>query len=264
MDPFIEARGLWEDFHSSLIADIKRALAPALPARYVVRTGERSYIDYVNPQTLLPTAVPFLPDVTVRSVASATEGSRPAAAAAVAEVVPNGVVMHGLIETEHRETFLEIRELDPQRRLVTCIEVLSPTNKRFGTVGWYQYTRKRQAFLQGHANLIEIDLLRGGRRMAMEEPWPSSPYTLLLLRKEQAPCCTVWPAHFMQPLPLVSVPLLPPDADVSLALQPLVDAVYARSHYERDIDYHQALRPPLTPEESAWLEERLRQGQASS
>jgi hypothetical protein len=44
-------------------------------------------------------------------------------------------------------------------RLVTGIEVLSPANKRPGTVGWYQYERKRKVFLEGHANLVEIDLL---------------------------------------------------------------------------------------------------------
>ena len=44
MDPFIEACGLWEDFHHDLISEIKKVLADLLPERYVVRTGERSYI----------------------------------------------------------------------------------------------------------------------------------------------------------------------------------------------------------------------------
>src|SRR5207245_11324467 len=44
MDPYIEAADLWEDFHSELIAEIKRALLRLVPDRYVIRTGERSYI----------------------------------------------------------------------------------------------------------------------------------------------------------------------------------------------------------------------------
>jgi hypothetical protein len=52
---------------------------------------------------------------------------------------------------------------------------------------------------------------------------------------------------------------MPPDADLTLDLQPLIGAIYARSRYERDIDYHQPLTPPLAAAEQAWLEERLGQ-----
>ena len=149
------------------------------------------------------------------------------------------------------EIFLEIRELDPQRRLVTCIEVLSPTNKRAGSAGWLEYDRKRQVFLEGHANLVEIDLLRGGRRRSMEEPWPDSPYYVLAMRKSSAPACQVWPAYAAQPLPEVAIPLVPPDEDLRLPLQPLVAAIYARSRYEVDIDYARPLEPPLQADERA-------------
>ncbi|NLF71136.1 MAG: DUF4058 family protein [Candidatus Anammoximicrobium sp.] len=54
---------------------------------------------------------------------------------ALAESDPRAVVMHALMEIEHQEVFLEIRELDPLRRLVTCIEVLSPFNQRAGSAG---------------------------------------------------------------------------------------------------------------------------------
>ena len=53
--------------------------------------------------------------------------------------------MRALVQTEFRETFLEIRELKPQHRLVTAIEVLSPSNKREQSPGWALYLRKRQA-----------------------------------------------------------------------------------------------------------------------
>src|SRR5712692_1483722 len=44
MDPYIEACHLWDDFHHDLISEIKNALAPVLPKRYVARAGERSYV----------------------------------------------------------------------------------------------------------------------------------------------------------------------------------------------------------------------------
>ncbi len=113
--------------------------------------------------------------------------------------------------------------------------------------------------LRGLAHFVELDLLRRGRRMPMAGRWPDSPYYLLVCRKQEAPRCTVWPAHFLRPLPPLSIPLAAPDPDVTLALQPLVEAVYARSHYDRDLDYNRPLHPPLGPADAAWLEERLRE-----
>jgi hypothetical protein len=43
MDPYIEACGLWGDFHSHLIEKISEKLVDAAPENYLVRTGERSY-----------------------------------------------------------------------------------------------------------------------------------------------------------------------------------------------------------------------------
>jgi hypothetical protein len=97
--------------------------------------------------------------------------------------------------------------------------------------------------------------------MPMAGPWPASPYYLLVCRQSEAPRCTVWPAQFLRPLPPVPIPLAPPDPDITLSLQPLAEAVYARSHYHRDIDYRRPLQPPLNPAAAAWLEERLREQQ---
>ncbi len=111
---------------------------------------------------------------------------------------------------------------------------------------------------------MEIDLLRRGRRMPMDDDWPDSLYYLLVCRKNEAPRCTVWPAFFTRALPAIPIPLLPPDPDIPLAIGPLVDKIYTRSHYDLDIDYRRPLSPPLSAAETAWLEERLReqQGQA--
>jgi hypothetical protein len=126
MDPYIEACGLWGDFHHDLISEIKHALAQAAPERYLVRAGERSYVV--------------------------------------------------LVEDEHREAFVEIYEATPEQRLVTSIEILSPSNKRPRAPGYDLYLCKRQSLLLGDANLVEIDLLRGGSRMPMLDLWPDSPF----------------------------------------------------------------------------------------
>ncbi|HEV3006783.1 MAG TPA: DUF4058 family protein [Pirellulales bacterium] len=202
MDPYIEALDLWEDFHHNFITEIQGAVSAVLPEKYVVRAGGRSYV-----------------------VLSAHNG--------------DDEFLTRPDETEYREGFLEIRELQPERKLVTCIEVLSPSNKRAGTPGWHQYLRKRQAYLEGAAHFVEIDLLRAGRRMHMHDDWPNSPNNLLVSRMHEAPHCTVWPAHYLRPLPPIPIPLAPPDPDISLALQPLIQSVYARSRHR----LRQATRP---------------------
>lgn len=255
MDPFIEACGRWEDFHPKLIGEIERAIAAALPERYFVSLGERSYVVLTNSEG--KDFKPFLPDVGIAKPAAELPPQR--TSTAVAETTDTEAVsMEAFIATEFRETFIEIHEHDPEEILVTCIEVLSPSNKRRGSKGRKLYIRKRNALLLGAANLVELDLLRGGQRMPMMTPWPDSPYTLLVSREPRAPSCKVWPAHFRQPLPSIPIPLSPPDKDIRLELQPLIAAVYARSRYDRRLDYSRTLQPALNKEESAWLAEQLR------
>jgi hypothetical protein len=154
-------------------------------------------------------------------------------------------------QSEFRETFVEIHKADHE--LVTGIEIVSPLNKRAGTKGWDLYTWKRQLYLSGFANFIEIDLLRRGRCGPMFDMLPESRYSLLVSHKEQAPRCAIWPAYCTEPLPVIPVPLAPPDPDVVLDLQPLVAAIYERSRYDRDIDYRRPVDPPLSAAEAAWL-----------
>jgi hypothetical protein len=256
MDPFIEACGLWEDFYDELIGEIKRHLAAALPAGYLARTSKRSYV--VLAEANGKEEHSFLPDVSVTGspFRPATAGKQKTASAPVEEA--DSVELRAFIEREFEEKFIDIFELQPQRRLVTSIEVLSPSNKKRDSKGWKKYLRKRQGLLLGKANLVEIDLLRGGDRLPMLDPWPVSPYTLLVAREERAPRCRVWPSFFDRPLPPIPVPLTRPDPDLPLDLQPLVDAIYERRRYDEDIDYSQPLTPPLSAEQAAWLEQQRR------
>jgi hypothetical protein len=255
MDPYIEACGLWADFHHDLITDIKRALARAVPAHYQVRTGERAYVVLAETEGK--------EDRSFQADAGVTRATPPPASGggevAIAEPETNGevVTLRAFIATEYRESFIEIYDLGPERRLVTCIEVLAPSNKRRGTQGWDPYPRKRQGLL-GEANLVEIDLLRGDQRLPMLDPWPASPYTLLVARKERAPTCRVYSAHFQRPLPTIPVPLSSPAPAIPLHLQPLIDGIYEASRYDQAIDYTKPLQPALKPEETAWLEQQLR------
>jgi hypothetical protein len=258
MDPYIEACGLWGDFHNHLVEQISQQLADTAPARYLVRTGERSYLVLVESEG--KEAYPFLPDVSITAPKNPDKPPRKKGGAAVAE--PEGstepIELRAFIEEEHRETFVEIYETTPERRLVTTLEILSPSNKRPDGPGWDLYLRKRQSLLLGRVNLVEIDLLRGGTRMPMLDPWPASPYTLSVARGRKAARRLVWPAHFQTPLPPIPVPLAKPDPDLTLELQPIINTIYQRYRYAQSIDYTRPLSPPLSTQEAAWLKKRLR------
>jgi hypothetical protein len=115
----------------------------------------------------------------------------------------------------------------------------------------------RQAHLEGRVNLVEIDLVRGGQRIPMEEDWPASPGYVLTCWKKTAPMCKVWPAYFDRPLPKLRVPLAPRDDDLVMDLQPMVEAIYERSRYAMDINYERPCLPPLDERTAAWIKERL-------
>jgi hypothetical protein len=257
MDPYIEACGLWGDFHPHLIEKIYENLAEAAPDRYLVRTGERS--DVVLVESDGKTSHSFLPDVSVTSPRGRKKTTKKGGIAlAEPPSASEPVALRAFIEEEHREAFVEIYESSPEQRLVTSVEVLSPSNKRPNTPGWDLYQRKRQSHLLGGVNLVEIDLLRGGQRMPMLDPWPDSPYTLMVARAKKYQLCLVWRAHFQQPLPPIPVPLTKPDPDIPLDLEPMIDEIYQRSRYARSIDYTQPLTPPLGPDEAAWLHQQVR------
>jgi Protein of unknown function (DUF4058) len=256
MDPYIEGCGLWEDFHSHLIQKIGEKLADVAPERYLVRTGERSYVVLVESEG--KKKYPFLPDVSV-SVPRRRKRTTKKGGTALAE--PNGeaepMTLRPFIQEEHREAFIEIYDANPSQRLVTSIEVLSPSNKRPGTEGWELYQRKRQSLLLGDVSLVEFDLLRGGQRMPMFDPWPESTYTLLVARAKTQ-LCRVWRAYCLRPLPPIHVPLAKPDHDIPLDVQPMIDEIYQRFRYQRSIDYAKPLSPPLDHAESDWLEKQVR------
>jgi hypothetical protein len=142
---------------------------------------------------------------------------------------------------------VEVRATATQQ-LVTAIEILSPVNKRPGHDAYVDYQRKRRDLLRSAAHLLEIDLLRGGERPPLEDPVPPAPYYVVLSRAEQRPRVQVWPLQHTDRLPVLPVPLLEPDPDVTVDLAAAVAAVYERGAYEPQIDYRQPPPPPpLSP-----------------
>lgn len=85
---------------------------------------------------------------------------------------------------EVEETFLTIQEL-PSAKLVTAIEILSPTNKKAGQARSL-YLKKRDDLMQASVSFVEIDLLRAGEPMPVTPPPPPSDYRILVCLAQEA------------------------------------------------------------------------------
>ncbi len=235
MDPYLEG-STWMNFHGQLCSEIARQLGPKLRPRYLA-IDERFFTE------IRSRLVRWSPISTCRARPSSEGASLNAVAPAHATDMP----LHS-----HS---VEIRDR-LERRLITSIEVLSPTNKR--GEGRDEYLAKRRRILQSPTHLVEIDLLRAGRRIPMTRELPSAPYFVFVGRFEVRPETDVWPIRLDQPLPIIPVPLLPGDADVLLDLQLALTTVYDLSEYDLEIDYTQPPEGPLDPEQTTWVDERLR------
>jgi len=201
------------------------------------------------PEGLAITTASLSPDIGVveRStwVAGAARQGTATAPLHLTTVIPEPI-LHFSIEIRDRA----------ENRLVACIEVLSPTNKQGD--GYLEYRRKRNRVLNSTAHLLEIDLLREGRRIPMRDPLPEAPYLVFLGRFETRPVTDVWPIYFDQSLPVLPIPLLPDDSDALLDLQQAFSTVYDVCSYDLIIDYAQPPEVPLPSEAAGWAGQRLR------
>ncbi len=249
MDPYLEG-SLWTTLHFSLGAEIVRQLAPRLPENYLVLPVERFVMEI--PEGISVTTVSVYPDVSVAQAELETPGG------SETSVAPAPLRLATVMPTSVPHVTIEIRDT-ANRQLVTAIEILSPTNKRGD--GQEEYLAKRQRLLLSRAHLLEIDLLRQGQRVPMQQPLPAAPYFVFLSRVEDRPMTEVWPIDLDQPLPIIPVPLLSGDPDILLDLQLTFTNVYDLLHYNRAVDYTKPPEVLLEREAAAWADECLRVAQ---
>jgi hypothetical protein len=153
------------------------------------------------------------------------------------------------------QSYLTIRDID-LRHVVTVIEVLSPTNKDGGR-GMQQYRQKRANVCYAGANLVELDLLRGGQRLPTTQPLPPGDFCAFVTRKWQAPDAAAYVWSLRDRLPSIPIPLAGDDPDVSLELQPVFDGVYDRAGYDYTLNYDRPLQPPLADADGEWAAQLL-------
>lgn len=247
MDPYLERR--WQDIHQRLCTYACDQLNERLGKGLVARLGERLIVQSEDEP---PRAI--YPDVRVIEQTGFESAGQ---AVAVLEEVAEPLLVP-LPDDPELQSFIDIAELD-SGRLITSIEFLSQTNKKSGP-GRKHYKQKQKELIAARVNLVEIDLLRYGRRAFVipRHEFPESaraPYYATIVRARRRRV-ELYPISLRKPLPSLRIPLRPTDVDVVLRLQPLFDMAYRNGRYDQT-DYSRDCSPALAPEDQQWATELL-------
>lgn len=245
MDPFVEAQR-WEPFHAAFVPVLSELLVPQLRPRYTVDIQRYTFL---IDETDEPIAH-YAPDTTVVDGEYAS-GLHPSQTVATLE--PKILTL--AMQADFEQKYLVIRSRE-RRDVIALIELLSPWNKT--NKGQDEYLQKRANYLRTETHIIELDLLRGGRRLPLLEPLPPGEYFAFIGRSDRRPKVEAYAWPLRAKLPVIPVPLKAGDPDVSLDLQEAFTRTYDRGGYDYALDYRQDVVPRLSANDREWVSGLLR------
>lgn len=253
MDPYLEEPQIWAGIHSRLVVYMADYLQPLLRPRYIAALGDRVFVEGPNRE--------IIPDVWLRRARSGQGGIALANGDAPVRVTVPPLEIH--------ESYITLLDRQSGQKVVTVIEVVSPTNKYAGP-GRKSYVEKQTEVLGSEAHLVEIDLLRMGPHVMAVAEWAArgqGDYDYLVsvnrakgMRAEYE----LYPRSLRDRLPRVRVPLAGDDPDVILDVQAVLEQTYEAGSYRDRINYDEPCRPPLRPEDQAWANERIAEARKQS
>lgn len=252
MDPYLEHPRFFPDFHNSFIVSLKQAIQPKLPEPYYAKTEERIWIEW--PERAV------LPDVDVLYASHRPPAKQDVGRVAVLEetaVEVEAVDLSNGIEVHEWSLHIYAGRPGDEARLVTAIELLSPSNKSAGSEGRTAYLRKQAEMLDRTVHLLEIDFLRSGEhttlipRHRLAKPFDYH----IAVRDLNLPPTRMYsyPILLENPLPRLAIPLLAGEGYVVIELQSVFDRCYDTGSYRREIDYRREVpEPPLGEARTDW------------
>ena len=238
MDLYLESPPFWGVLHGSMVSVMLAELKKRIPKGYTVWSDIYIWLHEPDAETRM-----IKPDVFAVSDGGAHGGTGIAALSAPATSILPAIRREG-------NKYLKIKEEDTDR-IITVIEVLSPSNK----IGEDReaYLAKRAEYLATGTNLVEIDLLRDGERMPMGAPPPPvADYYVLICRAADFPRTGIWPFTVRDSLPDISIPLKPEDGFVTLPLQACFNLAYDQGPYDQAVNYRLPPRVALREPDSTW------------
>lgn len=239
MDPYLEAPDLWPGFHEAFLFCLREALQPILPAKFYAELRTREEVGIAG----FPSERAIFPDVAVKETGSHQATPSMSSGRESGSAVPE----HLLIAESEPLTvgFLEVREVGRHGRLVTLIELLSPSNKRSGA-DRESFERKQQEIFASDVNWVEIDLLRAGRRLGghwqvdehcCARGWDYVVVVSRALRRRPRLDLELYGFTVRDPFPAVAIPLSPGESDVTVELAAVFKRAYETGPYAKIIDY---------------------------
>jgi Protein of unknown function (DUF4058) len=163
-----------------------------------------------------------------------------------------------IIREDHEEEFIEIRQRNDSR-LITLVDVVSPTNKTTAE-GRQAYLDKRKEAKSSNANLVEIDLVLQGNPMLdySRDGLPDWDHAVTVTRATQPERYEIYTATLQKKLPKFRLPLAGDDRDTVVDLQSTFSRCFDLGNFPSLIDYQ--LDPPtkLEEEDRRWMNEMLR------
>jgi hypothetical protein len=238
MNPFLEQSDAWMDFHDEFIVRIRESLSDRVGPNYLVKLEVRLILHERSAEERRYFGI--------ADVGVADPSNRLATMDATSITAPLQLELPAVEMEKHRS--IEIRDRR-NRRIVTVIELLSPSNKTAGS-DRDDYMVKRRQVLSSPTHLVEIDLRRGGTRPSPPE-LPQCDYYAIVSRHEDRPRVGVWPFGLRESMPAIPVPLKAPDPPVWLDLKAVLDRTYDAGGYGKYI-YQEIPEPPLSESEMEW------------
>ncbi len=264
MDPYLENPLRWPGVHQSFIVYIRDYLRPLLRPRYVAAIEDRVYLEGPDRDVI--------PDVWVRQRFAELPARRSTAKSAAVAVLEEdeAPLVFKAPGLEVHESYITILDLDSSQRIVTVIEVVSPTNKYAGPRR-VSYETKQREVLASDAHLVEIDLLRFGPHVVAvpqhgAEGLAGTYDYLVSVSRAWDPRdeFEFYPCRLRKKLPRIRIPLAGDDPDVLLDLQAVLAHTYEAGDYDDRIDYRKPCVPPLPPDDQAWADQLIAQAHATS
>lgn len=244
MDPYLEGY-LWPDVHSRLAGTIAEMIAPKIAPKYVARLEI-----YMMRDALLGEDVGIMyPDVEV--ILNKVEEPQMSYASHV-QTSPLTVSAPTLTLVDVKIPVVKIKDR-ASNQLITAIEILSPVNKR--KPGLEPYLKKRKELFDADVHLLEIDLIRRGKRPVYHSKIQDCHYTVNLTRAGTSRT-DIWGFSVKDTAPIVAVPLAGDDPDVVLDLGEALKIIYKRSMYHLSINYKETPpEPAFNEQELTWMQD---------